>query len=336
MTPPSHPTAQTDAQACQALLAQGSKSFALAGRLLPGTYAQDATALYAFCRVADDLIDDSGDPQGAYRTLCARLDAITAAVAVGDSATHALPHTVDRALARTMARHAMPRGPIDALLDGFLWDATDRRYETFEDTLAYAARVAGSVGVAMAWLMGQRDPGVLARAADLGVAMQLTNIARDVAEDARRSRVYLPATWLREQGLTPEDVMLDAQDHTHLQTRIAPLVLRLLDEADVLYARGRSGLGALPWGCRAGIDAAARIYRDIGRVLRQLAPQVLARRAVVPTGRKIYLLACALFNPWGRRTRPALLREAALPCNEFLLTPQALGATGACAPQATP
>ena len=98
----------------------------------------------------------------------------------------------------------------DALFEGLQWDCEGRRYEDLEALHAYAARVAGAVGVMMALLMGVRDADALARACDLGVAMQLTNIARDVGEDARAGRLYLPLDWLREAGLDPAAFLADA------------------------------------------------------------------------------------------------------------------------------
>ncbi len=109
-----------------------------------------------------------------------------------------------------VVRRSPCRAPcLDALLEGFAWDAAGRRYDTLDDLLDYAARVAGAVGAMMAVLMGVRDPALLARACDLGVAMQLTNIARDVGEDARAGRLYLPLAWLREAGIDPDAFLAD-------------------------------------------------------------------------------------------------------------------------------
>jgi phytoene synthase len=143
-----------------------------------------ATALYAFCRLADDAIDEGDTETGArtraLATLAQRLDA----------AYTGRPHDdpADRAFAQIVAQHHIPRAVPEALLEGFAWDLQGRRYETLADLHDYAARVAGTVGVMMAMLMGVRAPAALARACDLGIAMQLTNIARDVGEDARAGR----------------------------------------------------------------------------------------------------------------------------------------------------
>lgn len=110
---------------------------------------------------------------------------------------------VDRALAAVVARHATPRALLDALLEGFGWDAARRRYEDLAGLHTYAARVAGTVRAMMALLMRERSVAGVARVCDLGIAMQLSNIARDVGENARAGRLYLPLEWLREAGVDP-------------------------------------------------------------------------------------------------------------------------------------
>ena len=159
-------------------------------------YRAPACALYAFCRLADAAIDDGTRDEAALARLQARLDHIYAGTP--------FDHPADRAMVHIAKVYGMPRELPEALIDGFRWDIEGRRYDSIEDLYDYCARVAGSVGAMMAVLMGVRDPTVLARACDLGTAMQLTNIARDVGEDARAGRLYLPEDWLREEGLDPD------------------------------------------------------------------------------------------------------------------------------------
>ena len=268
-----------DLTACARELRAGSKSFNAAARLLPARVRASATALYAFCREADDLVDHGADPAAAVATLRARLDAIYAG-RPGASAC-------DRALAVVVERHELPRAPLDALIEGFEWDALGRRYASLRELEDYCARVAGTVGAMMAVLMGARSPAALARACELGVAMQMTNIARDVGEDARKGRLYLPLEWFDEAGLDPA-AFLAAPSAC---PRIRGLIQRLLDAADALYARIDRGVAELAPACRPGIHAARLIYADIGRVVRDQGHDSVSRRAVVPGHRKAWLIA---------------------------------------------
>ncbi|WP_373045861.1 phytoene/squalene synthase family protein [Vulgatibacter sp.] len=280
-----------DLARCGALLRAGSKSFAAASRILPRHVRVPATALYAFCRVADDAIDDAG---AARAEALAGLHHLLDRVYAGAPA----PDPVERALAAVVHRHRLPRAPLDALLEGFAWDAAGRRYETLDDVVAYSVRVASTVGVAMTLLMGERDPAVLARACDLGVAMQLTNIARDVGEDARAGRLYLPLAWMREAGIDP-DAFLRAPVHG---AALAGVVERLLAEADRLYASADRGIPALPASCRPAIRAARLVYAAIGERIRAAGCDAVSRRAVVPRRRKIaLLLRSCLALCWPRR-----------------------------------
>ena len=195
----------------------------------------------------------------------------------------------DHALGLVVQQYKLPRHLLDALIEGFAWDAQGRRYETLQDVQAYGARVAGSVGAMMCWIMGPRDDATLARACELGVAMQLTNIARDVGADAAIGRLYLPRQWLQEQGLDPEAWLAAPR----FEPAIATSIERLLQEADRLYALGQTGIAALPPDCRAAILAASMIYAEIGLQLRREGHNSVDRRTVVSTGRKLVLLAGA-------------------------------------------
>lgn len=258
----------------------GSKSFFAASGLLPERVRIPAIALYAFCRVADDAVDLDPD-EAAVDKLRARLDAIYA----GE------PGEIieDRAMAMVVHRYGLPRTLPDALIEGFAWDADGRRYETIEELHDYCARVAGSVGAMMAMVMGVGNAHALARACELGNAMQLTNIARDVGEDARNGRLYLPRSWMREAGIDP-DAWLRAPAFTEA---LGSVVQRLLDEAARLYKLGSTGVSALPRDCRGAILAAATIYADIGNVVAANALDSVNRRAVVGSARKLTLLCFA-------------------------------------------
>lgn len=276
-----------DLAVCRDRLVAGSKSFHAASRLLPRRLRDDVTALYAFCRVADDLVDEAEDPARGAAELSLRIDAIYQDRPFDDAA--------DRALTRLVQAHGLPRAVFDLLLEGMVWDAEGRDYPTLEALEAYCVRVASTVGVAMSILMGTRDRLSLARACDLGVAMQLTNIARDVGEDARRGRLYLPSSVLRRRGLEPHEFLARPRpDGAVRQT-----VLDLLDRADQLYGRGEAGIARLPGDCRGAIRAASRIYADIGRIVRQRDGNSIDARAHTSALRKLVLLIGARLT-WSR------------------------------------
>ncbi|MDJ0683250.1 MAG: phytoene/squalene synthase family protein [Alphaproteobacteria bacterium] len=270
-----------DRAACKALIEQGSKSFHAASLLLPGRIRDPAYAIYAFCRIADDHVDLGEDPIQAVADLTARLDDIYAG--------KPMDHPVDRALTDVVLRHHIPRRLFDALIEGLEWDSAGRAYETIGDLHGYSARVASAVGAIMTCLMGKRDPVILSRACDLGVAMQLTNIARDVGEDARAGRIYLPRVWLREAGIEAEVLLADPR----MSPALGRVIERLLDHADTLYERSGAGIAALPGRCRPAINAARRLYQAIGDEIRLLDYNTIDQRAYVDTKRKLILAAKA-------------------------------------------
>ena len=187
--------APSDLHHCREAIRTGSLSFHAASKLLPAKVRDPALALYAFCRLADDAVDDSHDKAPAVLALRDRLDLVYA------GRPRNLP--ADRAFAAVVQDFEMPRALPEALLEGLAWDAFGRQYQTMPDLLAYCARVASAVGAMMCVLMRVRDADALARACDLGLAMQLTNIARDVGEDARGGCIYRSTGW-RRRALTPK------------------------------------------------------------------------------------------------------------------------------------
>lgn len=303
-----------DPKALRRLMRGGSKTFFAASLLLPPRVRGSATALYAFCRVADDLIDLGSDPHAEMRVLQARLDALY------DGRPG--PDDVDRALAQVVHQHAIPRTLFDGLLEGFLWDAEGRRYETLADVHAYGARVAGTVGAMMALVMGARSRAALARACELGVAMQLTNIARDVGEDARNGRLYLPRQWLVEEGI---DVTAWLQS-PRFAGGVARATTRLLQAAEQLYRRAEHGIAQLPLDCRPAIQAARLVYAEIGHQLEREGMDSVNHRAVVSPRRKLALIAVATGTAY-LPLRGRLADDTALPAVQFLVDAAAVTET---------
>lgn len=263
-------------QEARAVLAAGSKSFALAGRLLPRDCRDDAAVLYAWCRRCDDQIDLA--PPEARAEALRRMRRELAAVYAGEHQDH----PALAAFAEVVHRRGIPREYPGGLLDGFEMDVDGTSYPSIGALLGYAYRVAGTVGVMMAYLMDVNAPDPLRRAAHLGIAMQLTNICRDVDEDWRNGRLYLPAELLPTRDLDAP-ATADA----------APAVRRLLSEADRFYRSGEAGLAALRFRCAAAIRAARLIYADIGRVIARRGYDVRRGRAVVSRRRKLWLVARA-------------------------------------------
>ena len=298
-----------DMEHCRAAIRTGSLSFHAASRLLPPRVRDPALALYAFCRVADDTVDEQGDKTWAVLALRDRLD-LAYRGTPRDAAS-------DRAFAAVVQEFEMPRALPEALLEGFAWDATGRRYATFSDLCAYAARVASAVGALMCVLMGVRSADALARACDLGLAMQLTNIARDVGEDARAGRLYLPTDWLKDEGVAPEAFLARPEPSPAIRS----LTLRLLAEAERLYARAEAGVPTLPMACRPGIYAARHIYAAIGGAVRANGGDSVTLRARTGKARKVALLAMSVAQSAATLAlpRPATLHARPAPECAFLV-----------------
>lgn len=278
------------------LIERGSKSFAGAARLFSPGVRDDAYMLYAWCRHCDDQIDgqDVGfaatrSPAGTIDDRLAELKTLTLDAIAGKA-----DHPVFIALSRVVAKHNMDqRFPLD-LLDGFAMDARGHDYATFNDTILYSYHVAGVVGVMMAIIMGAKDTATLNRACDLGIAFQLTNISRDVIDDATEGRIYLPADWLTAEGVDREEIS-DARNREALYR----VVSRVLDTADDYYASARHGLTALPFRSAWAIAAARRVYREIGTVVQQRGPHAWDNRVIVTRRRKLANVALALTDAIG-------------------------------------
>ncbi len=294
---------------CREAIRDGSRSFHAASKLLPARVRDPALALYAFCRLADDSVDLHSQKAEAVLRLHERLD----------MAYRGQPRDApaDRAFAAIIERFDMPRELPEALLEGLAWDAMEKRYATLSELRAYSARVASAVGAMMCVLMEMRAADGLARACDLGVAMQLTNIARDVGEDAREGRLYLPRDWMEDEGLDEVAFLANPQMSPALHRVIA----RLLREADGLYARSEAGVAMLPVAARPGIFAARYIYAGIGRQLRRLGHDSIHHRARTTGAQKLGWLMLASLRAGGTMVMPrsAVIHARPLPEVAFLV-----------------
>ncbi len=282
-------------------IAVGSKSFASASRLFDPHTRRSAVLLYAWCRHCDDVIDGQQAGHDAVpltpaeaRQRLAELRAQTHDAYLGAPAQE----PAFAALQDVQQRHGIHRQEALDLLEGFAMDVDERQYQTLEDTLQYCYHVAGVVGLMMARIMGTQQPQVLHRACDLGLAMQLTNIARDIIDDAKVGRCYLPRQWLDEFGLTP--ATLAQPQH---RAAVAQMARRLVDHAEPYYASAEAGLAALPWRSAWAVASAGAVYRRIGIKVRAAGPQAWDTRTSTGKGEKLAALSAGLWTSLNRRLR---------------------------------
>ncbi len=263
------------------VLARHSRSFRLASLFLPEDRREDAALLYAVCRLVDDLADESDDPIAAVE----QLDRLRAELA-GDADARPLIEKF-----RTMAkRRDLDLTHMSSLIDGVQSDLGEVRIETDDELLRYCYRVAGTVGLMMCAVLGVEDPRGHRHAIDLGVAMQLTNICRDVREDAERHRVYLPAQRLEEAGLSQQQLLDGDVDRQAL----GEVVGDLLDLADCYYESADAGMHYIPVRARMAILVASRVYRAIGVRLRRNRCDAMAGRTVVSRPEKTWWVMVAI------------------------------------------
>jgi phytoene synthase len=260
------------------LISKAGKTFYFATLWLDRSVRYDAALAYDFCRAVDDIADGEMPPVARDQTL----QEIGLAIATGDTNQRLV-----RPLAPLLDRHPEVNKPLAALVDACRVDDRSLRISNENDLERYAFGVAGNVGLIMYPILGGRAAAGRAHAADLGIAMQYTNIARDVFEDLAREREYLPSAWLEERPL--RDLLAKQAESEQV---VVEAVRRLLALADERYARGLSGLAYLAPENRFAIKVAARCYAAIGeRVIRN--GHLARERAVVPLARKI-ALACSL------------------------------------------
>ncbi|HJZ46940.1 MAG TPA: phytoene/squalene synthase family protein [Roseiflexaceae bacterium] len=277
--PPRTPLSLSEAyRICFEITRKHSRSFFLSTQLLPPEKRRAVRALYAFCRTSDDLVDQ---PQAdAMQTLAAWVSLVHAP-------QPPLDNPVLLAWNDTADRYAVPRALPDELLTGIAMDLTVSRYETFDDLWLYCYRVASVVGLIAMQIIGYRE-GAVNYAIKLGVALQMTNILRDIGEDAQRGRIYLPREDLDRFGLCDEDILNQRHDEA-----FRALMRFEIERAYRLYEEAWPGIALLSPDGQLAIAAAAEIYRGILGKIGRNGYDVYGRRAYVPLARKLLLLWCA-------------------------------------------
>jgi len=263
---------------CQNKAAQSGSSFYYSFLFLPEERRRAITALYAFCREVDDVVDDCSDPATARATLAWWRQELAAAF-------HGTPqHPVARALAEVAPRFNLAEARLAEIINGMQMDLEYNRYPSFEVLRQYCHRVAGMMGLLSAEIFGFEDPRTLEYAADLGLAFQLTNIIRDVGEDARRDRIYLPLDEIESHGVSVADISASRETES----------FRRLIEFQIERALGyyRDAFAKLPAidrrTQRAGIVMAA-IYRALLDEIQRDGCRVLTRRTSLTPVRKLWI-----------------------------------------------
>jgi 15-cis-phytoene synthase len=295
-------------RAARRVLAAKSRSFALAARLLPARQRDRAAVVYAFCRRADDAVDLAAPAGRAGAAV--RLRGEVAALYRGQSTGE----PVLDAFAEVAAVCRIPQHYPSELIAGMEMDARGERYGDLDQLLHYCYRVAGTVGLMMCHVLGLRDDRALVPAVHLGLAMQLTNICRDVHEDWLLGRLYLPADMLDAAGARnlADELGGERPFPARARAAVAIVVEKLLARADRYYRSADLGMAALPWRASLAVRTARLVYAAIGDRLAERGFDALAGRAVVPGMAKLALAgrasAAALIEIPRRAAHPAFAR----------------------------
>lgn len=277
-------------------MANAGKTFFFATHWLKESVCEDTVIVYNFCRTIDDIADSVPIRPTRETDLQSVIKALE---------NEAQSHPLVEPLRPLMQRFPEIQSPLIALVRACMEDVPSLQITDESDLRKYAHGVAGNVGLIMYPLLGGTDPAGRARAAELGVAMQYTNIARDILEDLSRSRIYLPSAWLSKSTENITRATFDKHEHAIIQA-----VERLLEQAKAHYTSGLSGLAYLHPRNRFAITVAARCYEAIG--LRVLRNGKLSRtRAVVPLMQKA-LLALKIACSWSRQAKQHVRARSAM------------------------
>ncbi|MCH2109805.1 MAG: squalene/phytoene synthase family protein [Polyangiaceae bacterium] len=278
------------------LLKAHSKTFHLASQFLPASMRQDASICYSFCRVVDDIADESPSTVEARKELDVVQSMLSDEIA---------PAGIVEDFILLSQRTEMGLQPALDLLQGMRSDLDPVVIETDDELDTYCYRAAGTVGLMMCAVLGVRDQAAKAAALSLGMAMQLTNICRDVKEDLFRQRIYLPPF---HPSKTPLSQELLSQESAPLkvQMEIRARVSYQLSRAEGFYEHAKSGYRALPPGARFAIIFAANLYRNIGhRLYKKHSSDALHGRTIVPFYSKLSIFWNSLIE-YRQSQQPAL------------------------------
>ena len=279
----------------QEVLRRHAKSFYLASLFLPSQVAVDASSLYRFAREVDDICDELSPEQARIE-----LGRVTQDFVSGSAQIDFV-----RDFAHSSQRLGMDPRLAQELLTGVGWDLDHDLIANEEDFYLYCYRVAGVVGLMMCFILRIEDPRAHAHATDLGLAMQMTNICRDVVEDLERGRMYLPLEWMDGIVLNPQNISL-----VSVRKKTREIVQRILRLAEQHYASADYGMAYIPWRARFAILLAAKLYRAIGLKILRNPQSFLEGRVYLRWWEKLFwIVYCAayFFHPriWRKAQEPA-------------------------------
>lgn len=275
---------------CHQIIKNGSKTFYFGSLLLPYHKRRAMWAVYSFCRYTDDLVDNVASLTSAQIT--ARLDhwEMEARATLDGKVSQTLSHLL--AWSHSVSTFKVPSEPPLELIEGCRMDLNKRRYANFEELRLYCYRVASTVGLMTAPIIGYADPIALKYAIDLGIAKQLTNILRDVGEDAHNGRIYIPLDEMQEFGYTEEELLKGV-----INQQFINLMKFQIERARRYYQQALPGIELLTKDSRLSIAVAANLYSRILDVIERNGYDVFTRRAYVPTHKKVQ----GLFSTWRQR-----------------------------------
>ena len=266
---------------CMDVMQENSKSFYFASQQLPTKQKYAVGALYAFCRLIDDIVDESDKRSENIHQILDHMKITISKLSQGEISDHVILH----AFGDTMRNYKIPTLYIYDLIEGVRMDLFKKEYTTNQELDLYCYRVASTVGLMMVHIfMENPSPTVLARAADLGLAMQLTNILRDVKEDFLKGRIYLPEETRKLYGVSKEDIMSN-----NLTENFKNLLMYEIERTKGIYKVSELGIKELPKEVRTTIFLASRVYGDILNQIKRINYEILTKRAVVSKKRKVII-----------------------------------------------
>ncbi|GAC1394019.1 MAG: phytoene/squalene synthase family protein [Ktedonobacteraceae bacterium] len=274
---------------CRRVTQRASKTFYWGSVFLPQPKRRAVWAIYALCRIVDDIVDEEMHPDtpqvghlSGSSTPKRELDYWRHALACVYQRGGGNENLVQIAWSDLLEHYPVPLAPVLELLDGVEMDLTINRYQSFDELYLYCYRVAGTIGLLTSPIFGYQDETALQHAVDLGVALQLTNILRDIGEDAKRNRIYLPQDEMQHFGYTEDDLMREVVNDAFCE-----LVRFQMARADNYYQRSQPGISLLSQDCRLAVRLSGTLYRGILDRIQLNSYNVFTKRASVPLKTKL-------------------------------------------------